>query len=59
MSRYLHYDHDEHGGYLGFAHAACNLRAGAIKGNQRQAQTLGYTHTAPPHQPASYPIQTT
>ena len=28
----LHYDHDEDGGYLGFSHARCNLRAGASKG---------------------------
>lgn len=42
MGPHLHYDHDEHGGYLGFSHGTepcpvcgqkCNLRAGAIKGN--------------------------
>jgi hypothetical protein len=34
MGRWLHYDHAEGGGYLGFAHGACNTRAGAIKGNR-------------------------
>lgn len=38
MGPYLHYDHDEHGGYLGFSHAECNLHAGAVKGNQRQRE---------------------
>lgn len=51
MSSALHYDHDEHGGYLGFSHGSCNLRAGAIKGNTLQPG---------PHRPhqttASYPI---
>lgn len=28
----LHYDHAESGGYLGFAHARCNVNAGASKG---------------------------
>jgi hypothetical protein len=43
MSPDLHYDHDEHGGYLGFSHANCNRHAGAVKGNQRQRAT-----TTPP-----------
>lgn len=34
MGRWLHYDHAETGGYLGFAHADCNRRAGALKGNR-------------------------
>jgi hypothetical protein len=33
MGPWLHYDHNEAGGYLGFSHAHCNNRAGAIKGN--------------------------
>ena len=32
MGPNLHLDHAEHGGYLGFAHAACNISAGAAKG---------------------------
>lgn len=36
MGPWLHYDHDEHGGYAGFSHATCNKRAGAIKGNRTQ-----------------------
>lgn len=36
----LHYDHDETGGYLGFSHAQCNIRAGAIKGNHQQQAVL-------------------
>jgi hypothetical protein len=32
MSPALHLDHDEHGGYLGFAHDDCNRKAGARKG---------------------------
>jgi hypothetical protein len=33
MSSALHYDHTDDGkAYLGFAHAACNKRAGARKG---------------------------
>lgn len=38
MGPHLHYDHDEHGGYLGFSHDYCNRRAGAVKGNQLQRQ---------------------
>lgn len=42
MGPWLHYDHDEHGGYYGFAHGApcpycrirCNLAAGARKGSR-------------------------
>lgn len=33
MGRRLHYDHAEDGSYLGFAHARCNIQAGAAKGN--------------------------
>jgi hypothetical protein len=33
MGRQLHYDHAEDGTYLGFAHARCNIEAGAAKGN--------------------------
>lgn len=33
MNRTLHYDHAEHGGYLGFSHARCNTRAGSVKAN--------------------------
>lgn len=32
MNRNLHLDHAEDGTYLGFAHAACNRKAGASKG---------------------------
>lgn len=43
MGPWLHYDHDEHGGYLGFSHGSrpcpvcgrkCNERAGQVKGAQ-------------------------
>jgi hypothetical protein len=34
MSPQLHLDHAEDGTYLGFAHAACNRKAGASKGAQ-------------------------
>ena len=34
MGPWLHYDHAEDGTYLGFSHARCNVRAGAIKGNR-------------------------
>jgi hypothetical protein len=39
----LHYDHDDSNtGYLGFAHAWCNVRAGARKGRRLQhANTPG------------------
>jgi hypothetical protein len=41
MGRWLHYDHTDDGtAYLGFAHAHCNLRAGAILGNQIQAGAM-------------------
>ncbi len=30
----VHYDHDEHGGYLGFSHMECNRGAGAAKGGR-------------------------
>jgi hypothetical protein len=30
----LHYDHNEHGGYLGFSHNTCNREAGAAKGGR-------------------------
>jgi hypothetical protein len=32
MGPHLHYDHAEGGGYLGFSHARCNVKAGASKG---------------------------
>jgi hypothetical protein len=48
MSRALHYDHDETGGYLGFAHARCNLRAGAAKGAATShARALSRQHGLP------------
>jgi hypothetical protein len=44
MGPHLHYDHTNDGtAYLGFAHATCNRRAGAIEGNRRQHAT----HTPP------------
>lgn len=58
ISSALHYDHDERGGYLGFSHAACNLRAGARKGNRLQAAALGHP-TRPTRRATSYPIQAT
>ncbi len=37
MSPRLHYDHNADGtGYLGFAHARCNIKAGSAEGNRRQ-----------------------
>lgn len=45
MGPWLHYDHDETGGYLGFSHGQhpcpdcgqrCNVRAGAQKGRSLQ-----------------------
>jgi hypothetical protein len=36
----LHYDHAEDGGYLGFSHMDCNLKAGASKGGQVTAATF-------------------
>jgi len=37
MGPWLHYDHtDDRSGYAGFAHGACNRRAGAQAGNRRQ-----------------------
>lgn len=53
MGPHLHYDHDEAGGYLGFSHGTpcpicgikCNIRAGAIKGNQIQRN--GQAQAAP------------
>lgn len=37
MGRWLHLDHrDDHQGYLGFSHARCNIRAGALAGNRAQ-----------------------
>jgi hypothetical protein len=41
MGPHLHYDHAETGGYLGFAHARCNLRAGASKGGRIVAAKYG------------------
>lgn len=33
MGSWLHLDHDEHGGYLGFSHGLrCNISAGSSKG---------------------------
>jgi hypothetical protein len=46
MGRWLHYDHDEHGGYLGFSHARCNQLAGASKGGKVTAARRATT-TAP------------
>lgn len=37
MGRHLHLDHNrDRSGYLGFAHARCNVRAGAREGRARQ-----------------------
>lgn len=37
MGPWLHYDHNaSRTGYLGFAHAACNRKAGAREGRRRQ-----------------------
>ena len=37
MGRWLHYDHNRtRDGYLGFAHARCNVKAGAREGRARQ-----------------------
>lgn len=37
MGPNLHYDHNgQRTGYLGFSHAACNIRAGAQVGQRRQ-----------------------
>jgi hypothetical protein len=37
MGRWLHYDHlDDRSGYAGFAHARCNVVAGAQAGRARQ-----------------------
>lgn len=50
MSRNLHYDHNDEGtGYLGFAHAACNLTAGARLGHQRQQQAAAQQRRQLPH----------
>lgn len=39
MGPWLHYDHNAtRDGYLGFAHATCNRRAGAHAGRQKQSQ---------------------
>lgn len=43
----LHYDHDEHGGYLGFSHAVCNRKAGASKGGQILAARTAGIRLAP------------
>lgn len=49
MGPWLHYDHTDNGvGYLGFAHAACNRRAGAIAGNRAQQHTRRTRHAATP-----------
>ena len=41
MGPWLHYDHtDDRSGYAGFAHGACNRRAGARVGNQRQRRIV-------------------
>lgn len=56
MSSALHYDHTDDGtAYLGFAHARCNLRAGAIKGRAAQ----GRRNTPTVRSSVSYPIRTT
>lgn len=35
----LHLDHEDDGaGYRGWAHASCNTRAGAVRGNKLRAQ---------------------
>jgi hypothetical protein len=40
MGRWLHYDHSaDRTHYLGFAHARCNVRAGARAGRARQNVT--------------------
>ncbi len=40
MGPWLHYDHNgSRTGYLGFAHAQCNVKAGADLGRQRQKQS--------------------
>lgn len=41
MGPHLHLDHDDHDRrkYLGFAHRACNIRAGALKANAAQRTT--------------------
>ncbi len=37
MGPWLHYDHaDDRSGYRGFAHARCNVRAGAVKARAAQ-----------------------
>ena len=39
MGPWLHYDHNDTGtGYLGFAHAPCNYKAGARRGRQSQRE---------------------
>lgn len=41
MGRWLHLDHNAtRTGYLGFAHAHCNSRAGAREGRRRQTPQL-------------------
>lgn len=47
MGSWLHLDHHDHDKrvYLGFAHAACNLRAAGILGRTRQKEAR--THRAP------------
>ncbi len=47
MSPRLHLDHNEHGGYLGFAHETCNRKAGAKKG-ARIVNARGITKTFTP-----------
>ena len=37
----IHLDHDEHGGYLGWAHNTCNRDAGAAKGGRVRAAKHG------------------
>lgn len=40
MGPWLHYDHNrDRTGYLGFAHARCNVSAGAVEGRRRQTVT--------------------
>ncbi len=55
----IHYDHDEHGTYLGFSHGtpcptcgrSCNRDAGAAKGGRVRARKYGPWRGAQPTQP--------
>ncbi|MCP2339179.1 hypothetical protein [Actinomadura rupiterrae] len=51
----LHLDHeDDRSGYRGLAHAACNVRAGAIKGNRQRRGKPAPRRAWSPPQPSRW-----